>query len=371
MSKSSLLLTGYHNYMRILFDEQIFLLQKRGGISRYFTELIKTFMQHPELSVEPILNIKNTSNEALLNLSEELGLGITKSSAPKSLQIAQSITTRAFSFPKADLLHHTFYSKIFWHAAFKGPRTSTHYDMIPETFHETHLGINPHLSKRWYFKNVDHIFSISNSAKQDLLSIWPDIDTPISITHLGKPEVTNHDSMRIQGYIIFVGSRRGYKNAETLIRAFAKLPEHLRFKLEFLGGDGFTQAEKDLITSLGISKNVWQRNVTDLELSKAYCKAHLFVFPSRYEGFGLPTLEALQLGCRSILSNAPALREVAGTCADYFAAVDVDELTNTLFNALVEGVEQNPHLESGINLAKNFSWLQTAKETAKFYHSLI
>ena len=357
--------------MRILFDEQIFLLQKRGGISRYFTELLRTFIQVPELNVEPILNFNRTSNESLLSLSKDLGLGIKKSSSPKSLQIAQSVTKTSWSFPKVDLLHHTFYSKTFWHAAYQGPRTSTHYDMIPETFHETRLGLNPHMSKRWYFKNVDHIFSISNSAKKDLLRIWPDIGTPISITHLGKPDVSKQDIRRIQGYLIFVGVRRGYKDAETLIRAFSQLPENLKVRLEFLGGEEFTQAERDLISSLGITKHVFQRNVTDVELSEAYCKAHLFIFPSLYEGFGLPALEALQLGCRTILSSTPALREVAGTCADYFTPGSIDELSNALLRALTQGVEQNPHLEAGIDQAMRFSWLKTAKDTANVYNSLI
>jgi len=357
--------------MRILFDEQIFLFQKRGGISRYFTELIRIFTQEPELNIEPILSFKTTSNESLLALSSELGLGISKISKPKPTQIAQAIASNAFRFPKVDLLHHTFYSKTFWHSGYKGPRATTHYDMIPETFHQTRLGINPHLSKHWYFNNVNHIFSISESAKQDLLRIWPDVNTPISTTHLGKPEVMKQDFQRIQGYIIFIGVRAGYKDAESLLRAFARLPENLRGKLEFLGGDKFTESERDLIHNLGIQNYTTQRNVTDLELAEAYGKAHLFVFPSHYEGFGLPALEALHFGCRSILANTPALKEVAQNSADYFTPGNVDELSDALLIALSDSPHENPYLDSGLARAKNFSWLQTAKATAKVYHSLI
>lgn len=357
--------------MRILFDEQVFLLQKRGGISRYFTELIKTFIQHPELHVEPILNFKNTSNESVLSLSQEFSLGISKISTPKPLQIVQSSVANTLRFPKVDLLHHTFYSKIFWHPAFQGPRTSTHYDMIPETFHVNRLGINPHLSKHWYFNNVDHIFSISDSAKQDLLRSWPDVKTPISITHLGKPDASKQDFQRIQGYIIYVGVRGGYKDAESLMHAFAKLPQQLRGKLEFLGGDKFTESERDLIASLGIQENATQRNVNDKELAEAYGQAHLFVFPSRYEGFGLPALEALQFGCRSILANTPALKEVAENTADYFTPGNVDELADALLIALSDRPHENPYFDSGLARARNFSWLQTAKETARVYRSLV
>jgi glycosyltransferase involved in cell wall biosynthesis len=357
--------------MQVLFDEQVFLLQKRGGISRYFTELIRCFIQYAELQVEPVLNFKHTSNENLLALSDELELGICRISAPRPLQVVRSITKNAIRIPKVDLIHHTFYSKTFWHSPFVGPRVTTHHDMIPEMFPGNRFFINPHLSKSWYYRNVDHIFSVSDSAKQDLIRFWPDVHTPISITHLGKPDMPKQKFEREQGYVIYVGARQGYKDAETLIRAFAQLPEYLKFKLEFLGGDEFSQVERDLIGSLNISKYVSQRNVTDLELFESYCKAHLFVFPSRYEGFGLPALEALQLGCRSVLSNTPALLEVARSCADYFTPGNVCELKNVLLSALSEGVEENPHLESGIIRANDFSWHLAAKDTAKVYHSLI
>jgi len=357
--------------VHILFDEQVFLLQRRGGISRYFVELIRTFILNPDLQIEPVLNFDTTSNEFLLSLSLEFGLGINPSSSRKLTNIARSTKKNVFSFPKVDLVHHTFYSKIFWHSSFKGPRVTTHYDMIPETFHETRLGINPHLSKHWYFKNVNHIFSISQSAKHDLMRIWPDVDTPITVTHLGKRDVSKRNLQRVQGHIIFVGARSGYKDAETLIRAFGQLPQQLRIKLEFLGGDKFTEFEKDLIASLGIEKCTTQRNVTDLELVEAYSKAHLFVFPSHYEGFGLPALEALQLGCRSILANTPALKEIAGKCADYFEPGNVNQLTKLILDSLTDGVEFNPYVESGICRAGNFSWLATAKETASVYQTLI
>jgi glycosyltransferase involved in cell wall biosynthesis len=95
------------------------------------------------------------------------------------------------------------------------------------------------------------------------------------------------------------------------------------------------------------------------------------VFPSHYEGFGLPALEALQFGCRSILANTPALKEVAQNSADYFTPGNVDELSDALFIALSDSPHENPYLDSGLARAGNFSWLQTAKETAKVYHSLV
>jgi glycosyltransferase involved in cell wall biosynthesis len=355
--------------MRVLFDEQVFLLQKRGGVSRYFVELIKVFKNTPSLGVEPILNFETTSNQFLLELAKELD--VSESHSPKFIELTGGAIRANFKNSNFDILHHTFYSKLFWQPRFKGTRLSTHYDMIPEIFHESRLGINPHLSKHWYFNNVNHILSISESARNDLNEIWPDVKTPISITHLGRPELQHKSLDRLKGYIIFVGARSGYKDAETMLRAFAKLPENLKVKLEFIGGGAFSESENAVIHSLGIGGFVSQRNVTDSELIDAYSKAHAFVFPSKYEGFGLPALESLQLGCRTILAKTPALIEVAGDCADYFNPGNSDELSALLSKVLSHSPSENPHLESGLNRASQFSWLETARKTAKIYESLL
>jgi glycosyltransferase involved in cell wall biosynthesis len=341
--------------MRVLFDEQIFLLQKHGGISRYFVELIRAFATTPELDVEPVLGFKTTTNELLLELSKDLDLGITASKFPKLIDLTNSAIQARFVLPKVELIHHTFYSKLFWPVRFKEPRISTHYDMIPELFGESKFGINPHLSKHWYYKNVDQIISISNSAKDDLKNIWPDIKTPIRVTHLGNPNKVSSVIPRNQGHVIYVGVRGGYKDAQTLLRAFAATPESLRTKLEFLGGGSFTQTELDLIDELGISNHVTQRDVTDDELETAYSSAHVFILSSKYEGFGLPVLEAMQFGCRAILSDVPALVEVAGV----------------MTSALTDQPDLNPYLESGLLRANEFSWAKTAKLTAAVYQALI
>jgi glycosyltransferase involved in cell wall biosynthesis len=355
--------------MKVLFDEQVFLLQKAGGVSRYFVELIKAFRNTPSLGVEPILDFKKTSNQLLLQLGDEMNISESKKS--KLFDFANGAIKANRVNSDFDLLHHTFYSKLFWKSAYKGPRVSTHYDMIPEIFNESRLGINPHLSKHWYFKNVNHIFSISESARDDLSEIWPDVTTPISVTHLGRPEVTQKNLERVNGYVLFVGVRNGYKEAETLLRAFADLPENLKVKLEFIGGGAFSESEKETISKLGIGGFVSQRNVTDSELIEAFTKAHVFVFPSKYEGFGLPALEALQLGCRVILAKTPALIEVAGDCADYFDPGNSEELSMLLTKVLSAAPSVNPHFESGLIQASKFSWLETARKTAKVYESLI
>lgn len=357
--------------MRVGFDEQIFLLQKRGGVSRYFVELIREFSSNSSYGIEPILRFNTTSNEMLFKLSNELGLDLRFDNRPKPLAIAFESVSHSIGNMPVDLIHHTFYSKLFWQPRFRGPRVSTQYDMIPELFNEKRLFINPHLSKRFYFNNVDHIIAISNSAKSDLRNIWPDIDTPISVTHLATHEAPTPKVKRISGSVLFVGVRQGYKDAETLIRAFAKVPPNLRSYLRFVGGGPFTETEKSLFSELGITHLVSQEDLSDEELALAYASSHLFVFPSRYEGFGLPVLEALLHGCRALLARTEIFEEVAGEAGEYFSPGDETDLTRQLNRVLSDDPDFNPLLKVGVEKAAQFSWRKTATTTSEIYRQVL
>lgn len=357
--------------MRVGFDEQIFLLQKRGGVSRYFVELIREFSSNSSYGIEPILGFKTTSNEMLFTLSDELGLGLKFDNRPKPLAIAFESVSHSIGNMPVDLIHHTFYSKLFWQPRFRGPRVSTQYDMIPELFKEKRFFINPHLSKHFYFKNVNHIVAISNSAKSDLCNVWPDVDTPMSVTLLATQEAPPPKVKRISGSVLFVGVRQGYKDAETLIRAFAKVPPNLRSILRFVGGGPFTETEESLFTQLGIAHQVSQENLSDEELTLAYASSHIFVFPSRYEGFGLPVLEALQQSCRSLLARTEIFQEIAGNAAEYFSPGDEMDLTLQLTRILSDDPDENPLLAAGRNRAAEFSWRKTAIATSEIYREVL
>lgn len=357
--------------MRVGFDEQIFLLQKRGGVSRYFVELIREFSTNSCYGIEPILNFKSTSNEMLFELSNDLGLGLNYDKRPKPLAIAIGSAGNLSGTSHVDLIHHTFYSKLFWQPRFRGKRVSTHHDMIPQIVNLSRYGVNPHLSKRWYFNNSDQIISVSNSARNDLIKTWPEIKTPVSVVHHGSRGVNQSDQNRNKGQVLFVGMRAGYKDAETLIRAFAKVPQSLRRNLRFVGGGSFNDDEKVLFAELGISHLVSQENLSDDELSLAYETSHVFVFPSRYEGFGLPVLEALQSGCRVLLARTEIFQEIAGNAGEYFSAGDESDLTIQLTRILADDPDINPLLTLGIDKVASFSWQKTANATLEIYQATL
>jgi glycosyltransferase involved in cell wall biosynthesis len=178
-------------------------------------------------------------------------------------------------------------------------------------------------------------------------------------------------TQRERGSVLFVGVRNGYKDAETLIRAFASVPQNLRSNLRFVGGGPFTDSEKVLFAELGIAHLVSQADLSDAELSAAYSSAHLFVFPSRYEGFGLPVLEAFQHQCKVLLSEIEVFKEIAGDAAQYFPPGDVSALSRMLSLVLSEDPNVNPFGASGMHRAQEFTWSRTASLTAEIYKSLL
>jgi glycosyltransferase involved in cell wall biosynthesis len=253
-------------------------------------------------------------------------------------------------------------------------------DMIDEKYHcndKKYSKLIKHRKK--IISSADHIIAISENTRQDIIAHFNIDPHKITTIHLGcsledeaiaayKKDESTHP------YALYIGSRKGahknFNNYLSAIEIIAKSNPSLQFV--FGGGGNFTNEERDAISKKQLGNRiVYQPIHGDEDIIKLYKNAKILIYPSLYEGFGLPALEALQLGCRSLLSSTPALREVAGTCADYFTPGSIDELTNVLLKALAQGVEQNPHHDSGINQAMKFSWLETAKDTAKVYHSLI
>lgn len=173
-------------------------------------------------------------------------------------------------------------------------------------------------------------------------------------------------------YLLFVGERSGYKNFEGLIEAFAstRLAKD-GFHLVCFGGGPFRDRENEKIAALGIGKAVHQVSGSDESLVQYYRNAVAFVFPSRYEGFGIPILEAMELSCPVLCANAGSMPEVGGDAAVYF---DPDDISS--FAEILERTVLDPDLlldlkRRGLLRAGTFSWDRCAQETMDLYRSVL
>ncbi len=362
--------------LKVGFDNQIFMAQKRGGISKYFVELATRL---PNFGVTPIVLTKNTSN---IHLSES-GLVPVKDQESDLMTRIRWANWRAFGSPSelpknkssVDLMHHTFthgrYLRLW-----PGKRVVTVFDMIPEIYPEYFHPFNPHLSKRKYCYASDHIISISESTLRDISDIYGyEFSGIVSIVPFGVGEEFFREATTSlilpNNYFLFVGVRKGYKDFSLAFEAFSVLArEDSTLNLVIVGGGPFSREEQNLISKSGLNHRVKQLSPKDEEMPEVYSRAKLFLFPSRYEGFGLPTLESLASKTVTILADASCSREVGGQAALYFRPGDLQDLLMATRAGLTQELQSSVKI-LGPERARLFSWDRVARDTAKIYHDVL
>ena len=362
--------------MRVAFDEQIFLAQSTGGISRYFSQLIAAFRSDRGLGIDPVLAWKWSYNQHALDLgvARELPV-ILPSWQSNGLKRYAYYTSNSFArhrISRQAILHHTFYHPRFLRAGYKGRRVVTIYDMTPEIFPEQFSGRNPHLAKRRYVDESDMILCISEETAKDLLAIYGPLDKPVRVTYLGVSPLFSPNKAPLPGiptrYVLFVGRRGNYKDYRVAVEALAGLRADV--VLIAAGGGPFSSDELRLHDVLGVSRRVLQLGVGDGDLARLYSNALAFVYPSRYEGFGLPTLEAMASGTPAVLASTSVHPEIGGDAGLYFPPGNADALRDVLDELIGDSSLRERHIELGVQRASEFTWLRTAAQTAEAYAAL-
>jgi glycosyltransferase involved in cell wall biosynthesis len=177
------------------------------------------------------------------------------------------------------------------------------------------------------------------------------------------------------GYTLFVGTIEPRKNIETLLDAYSRLPWTLRKRWPLIL-TGYQGWRSDLIHQKleSARREGWAHYlgfVPSEDLPLLFAGARLFAFPSLYEGFGLPVLEAMSSGIPVVCSNSSSLPEVAGEAALMCAPMDVDELTCLLERGLTDEVWREAAVIKGLQHAQGFSWERCAAETLQVYQRVI
>jgi glycosyltransferase involved in cell wall biosynthesis len=363
--------------VRVGYDEQVFLAQLRGGISRYVVSLVQAFQVDPGMGVQAIpgwhWSTNQHSNDAGLSRSLPLLDRVPGPVAVRQLGYLAANTPYRRRAHRAELLHHTYFHPRFWSSRFPGRHVCTVYDMIPELYPESFPTRDPHLAKRQYVERSDLVLCISESARNDLISLYGDPGVPMPITHLGVgPEFLPGLPARPglpERYLLFIGRRGGYKDFDVLLRAFAQLEEDGTVLL-VIGGGAFTPDETALQRRLGVESRIHRADVGDHELPSVYANALAFVFPSRHEGFGLPTLEAMASGTPTVLADSSSHPEVGGSVARYFPPGDDERLGAILTELLGDPALRANLGRSGVARAALFTWQATAERTAAAYRML-
>lgn len=363
--------------MKIIYDHQIFNIQKYGGASRYFFELISRVCKAPEFTTSLFsgLNINRYGLDEYREFFKE-HRGFTRPAIPKTNRffgaLNDALFNRAMAHWTGDIYHQTYYACLA--DRFRGKRVVTVFDMTHERYPGFFLERDRVVQqKKAALLKADGIICISESTRKDLQEYYAIHDEKIKVIHLGNSLRSYRSSSRIinKPYILFVGERRGYKNFIALLTTYANAVRvNKEFSLICFGGGPFSAQERSIISARRITDQVQWRSGSDEMLANLYTHAAVFVYPSLYEGFGIPLLEAAHFGCPILASGCSSFPEVAGTAALYFDPALRDDLAVKLETVLYDEPLRNELVRCGYEREKLFSWDKCAKETVQYYHQL-
>lgn len=229
-------------------------------------------------------------------------------------------------------------------------------------------------------KKADKIIAITNFTKSEIEKYYPYAKNKTTVIYNGfndfSKEPINEKKLRdgfseiiSNPYILTVSTISPRKNIDGLIKAFNLLKEQIPHNLIIAGKNGWNyEYVFRLVDELKLNDRVWFTGaVTDDELKLLYKNASLFVYPSYYEGFGLPPLEAMACGCPTIVLNESSLPEVVGKGALLVYSSDEDELSKKIKFLLYNDIYRNYIINEGLDNVKRFSWIETAKKIIEIY----
>ncbi len=266
---------------------------------------------------------------------------------------------------KADLFISTYYT-----TPIATPSVFMAYDMIPELMGQN-IAYSEWREKHNGIRHASAYIAISENTARDLVKVFPHISaTSVAVAHCGiDANFSPADREEIAGfkskysitkpYFLLVGERlgwHGYKNGILFFKAFSQLANKFDFDLVCTGGKPVLETELKLYCS-GIAVHTLQ--LSDSEMRAAYSGATVLVYPSKYEGFGLPVIEAMACGCPVITCPNGSIPEVAGQAAVYVEGDDVSGLVNAL-QEIQNPAVRNSLIAAGLEQAKKFSWSKMA-----------
>jgi glycosyltransferase involved in cell wall biosynthesis len=368
--------------MNVLFDHTVFVVHRYGGISRYFSELIPRVAEQDGVDVSVFMGFY--LNEYGLERQRDKFahfFGVRRPAVRRThrlaMRAANALLPRFARRCRPDVYHATAYGA----PRYSGPRCGVPGKRVV-TIHDMTAEKLPHLfpeeeargeEKKRLAREADGVVCISEATRRDVVELLNiPRDRTVVVHHANSLDVTPGEERLVERrYVLFVGMRAAYKNFEKLVEAVAtgrKLPKDLH--IACFGGGDFTAAERQRFADLGISGRFHHFAGGDETLATLYAHADAFVYPSLYEGFGIPLLEAMHYGCPVLASKIDCFLEVAADAVLYFNPASADDLADQLARLLDDSQLREKLITAGRACEKIFSWDRCARETTAFYRSL-
>lgn len=381
--------------MKILYDSQIFDMQRTGGVSRYFVEILSRLKDFDIKYELPLTYSKNVYlNEKALSDLDNSKLNYLYENFLPSLNFRGKrklwklknklfhndfITNRQRDIQSLknqdfDLFHTTFYDAYFLKYIGNKPFVLTIYDMIHEKYPEMLLDTDTIKNKKYIAQRASKIIAISENTKQDIIDIMKIPEDKIDVIYLGDSvlESNSLSNNKFGKYFLFTGNRTAYKNFYFMILALSDFLKTNPDVKIVCTGSKFTDWETKFISELSLDSQVVHYFFNNNnEMYWLYHNAVAFIFPSYYEGFGIPILEAFSAECPAILADASCFREIADNGALYFNPKNKKQLAECCDKLLKDPIFRNDIISKGKMILNRYSWEKTTEETVKIYKSIL
>ena len=361
--------------MRILYDGQIYINQIAGGINRYFANIISRLPENftPTLTTCKVRSVNYPTHPNLKTFSYN-----RFRPTRVSYWLEKNYFKAVAALNSFDVVHPTCYSVLTRQEInqCRYPVVLTVHDMIHEVFANK---IDPNgqeaEKKRKAIAAAQAVICISENTKKDLLERYPFAENKITVIYqaseINASLAHGSEAVPDRPYYLYVGGRYEYKNFDGLLLAFAKAVSVRPDIALCVVGSPFNETEEKLIADLKLTEYIeYYGNVSDRHLAKLYRCSVAFVYPSLYEGFGIPPLEAMSCGAAVVASNSSSIPEVVGDAGILFEPESTGDLADILISLLNNPIERDRLITKGYQRVQSFSWEKTAAQTIDVYRSV-
>lgn len=362
----------------IAYDHQFFSTFGYSGITRYHYEVIARLVNVPSVEISLFMGWHKTRFDyARFKKRYAHFFACRRPGIPRTTRLFNAMNEALFPLflarSRSRLYHQTYYR--YYVPSFRGKRILTVHDMVYELFPGKFLNPDRDIrDKRISIDRADALIAVSASTKNDLVRLCGISPQRIAVIYHGNSlTVTPQEAPPVDGpYVLYVGQRVRHKNFPVLLNAYCRSSRvNSECGLVCFGGDPFTKEEKQVLARHGLLGRVHHVCGSDERLAACYSRASLLVYPSLYEGFGLPLLEAMHYGCPVVASNAGSLPEIGGQAGVYFDPNSPDELAAVMERVLSDTMMRKKMTERGLCREKEFSWDACASQTLALYKSLL
>lgn len=389
-----------YSSLKVLYDGQAFDMQTHGGVSRCFAELYK----HLPQTVDADVVCLETDNVYMLNLGFKHKGTIYDGFLMKGNNAFKKFCYKIrynFKYGKYshwdkkpllnnyetelrlqqgdfDIFHPTFFDPYFLPYLKGKPFVLTVHDMIPELYPQYYPSDEIQLTrKKKLIPLADHIVAVSENTKKDIMKFFDVPEEKISVVYHGTdttPYYPTPNSNKYGKYVLYVGERQWYKNFNGFIKEMLPILERHKDLKIVCTGKPFSSEEQAIFNFFSISDRIEQLFVNgDQEFMDLYHNAICFVYPSEYEGFGIPILEAYKADCIVMLNHASCFPEIAGDAAVYFHMKDGESDFEEQFEKVysMSSKEREALLQKQRERLTLYTWGNAARQLAEVYKKVL